>query len=77
MEDYSVAGFGVAELMIILLIVIVLFGASCLAGVGAALGKSVSEFRRGVKDDDAPPISCLGAMPHPDMVIPESRNLTS
>ena len=55
MEDYSVAGFGVAELMIILLIIIVLFGASCLAGVGAALGKSVSEFRWGVKDDGAPP----------------------
>ena len=49
------AGFGVPELLIILLIVIVLFGASRLAGVGAALGKSVSEFRRGVKDDDPPP----------------------
>ena len=47
--------FGVPELLIILLIVIVLFGASRLAGVGAALGKSVSEFRKGVKADDAPP----------------------
>jgi len=55
MEDYVMAGFGVPELLIILLIVIVLFGASRLAGVGAALGKSVSEFRKGVKDDDAPP----------------------
>ncbi len=51
------AGFGVPELMIILLIVIVLFGASRLAGVGAALGKSVSDFRRGVKDDDAVTVS--------------------
>ena len=44
--------FGFPELLIILLIIIVLFGASRLAGVGAALGKSVSEFRKGVKEDD-------------------------
>ena len=49
------AGFGVPELVIILLIVIVLFGASRLAGVGAALGQSVGEFRRGVRDDAVPP----------------------
>ncbi len=48
------AGFGVGELLIILLIVIVLFGASRIAGVGAALGKSVSEFRKTVRDDDTP-----------------------
>ena len=46
--------FGVPELLIILLIIIVLFGASRLAGVGAALGKSVSEFRKGVREDDEP-----------------------
>ena len=44
--------FGFPELLIILLIIIVLFGASRLAGVGAALGKSVSEFRKSVKDED-------------------------
>jgi sec-independent protein translocase protein TatA len=56
-ENHIMAGFGVPELLIILLIVIVLFGASRLAGVGAALGKSVSEFRRGVKDDNVPTAS--------------------
>ncbi len=45
-------GLGVPELMIILLIVIVLFGASRLAGVGGAIGSSVREFRKAVKDDE-------------------------
>ena len=45
-------GLGVPELLIILLIVIALFGASRLAGVGAAIGSSVREFRKSVKDDD-------------------------
>ncbi len=49
-------GLGITELLIILTIVIVLFGASRLAGIGAALGQSVSEFRKGVKDDAAPPV---------------------
>ena len=46
--------FGVPELLIILLIVIVLFGASRLAGIGSAIGTSVREFRRTVKEDDEP-----------------------
>ncbi len=44
--------FGVPELLIILVIVIVLFGASRLAGVGQALGGSIREFRKSVKDDE-------------------------
>ncbi len=36
---------GPLELLIILLIVIALFGAGRIAGVGQALGKSVREFR--------------------------------
>lgn len=42
---------GVPELLIILVIVIVLFGASRLAGIGNALGTSVREFRKSVTDD--------------------------
>ncbi len=48
--------FGVPELLIILVIVIVLFGASRLAGVGQALGGSIREFRKSVKDDEPTPI---------------------
>lgn len=46
------AGLGVPELLIILVIVIVLFGASRLAGIGGALGGSIREFRKSVKDED-------------------------
>lgn len=46
------AGLGVPELLIILVIVIVLFGASRLAGIGGAIGGSVREFRKAVKDDE-------------------------
>jgi sec-independent protein translocase protein TatA len=49
------AGFGVPELLIILLIVVVLFGASRLAGIGGALGGSIREFRRSVREDDTNP----------------------
>ncbi len=47
--------FGVPELLIILVIVVILFGASRLAGVGSALGGSIREFRRSVRDDDPAP----------------------
>jgi sec-independent protein translocase protein TatA len=42
------AGLGGWEWLIILIIVIVLFGGSRLAGVGRALGQSIREFREGV-----------------------------
>ena len=37
--------FGGMELLIVLAIVVVLFGAGKLSGVGGALGKSIREFR--------------------------------
>lgn len=48
-------GLGGWEWVIILVIVIILFGGSKLAGVGAALGQSIREFREnvsGAKDKD-------------------------
>ncbi|MCU0490415.1 MAG: twin-arginine translocase TatA/TatE family subunit [Chloroflexaceae bacterium] len=41
------------ELLIILAIVIAIFGASRLAGIGGALGGSIREFKKAVKDDEA------------------------
>jgi sec-independent protein translocase protein TatA len=43
---------GVPELLIILVIVLLLFGASRIKGVAGALGGSIKEFRRSVRDDD-------------------------
>ena len=45
--------FGVPELLIILTIVIVLFGASRLAGIGKALGTGIRDFRQQVRDDES------------------------
>ncbi|MBX0326253.1 twin-arginine translocase TatA/TatE family subunit [Oscillochloris sp. ZM17-4] len=47
-------GLGVPELLIILVIIIAVFGAGRLAGIGGALGGSIREFKKAVKDDDAP-----------------------
>ncbi|MBP9087856.1 MAG: twin-arginine translocase TatA/TatE family subunit [Kofleriaceae bacterium] len=46
---------GMGELIIILLIVLVIFGASKLPGIGAALGKSIRNFKQssnGSADDE-------------------------
>ena len=43
---------GLPELLLILVIVIAIFGAGKLAGVGGALGGSIREFRKAVRDDE-------------------------
>jgi sec-independent protein translocase protein TatA len=46
-------GLGYQELMIILVIVLLLFGAQKLPELARGLGKSVSEFKRGQSEEDA------------------------
>jgi sec-independent protein translocase protein TatA len=43
---------GVPELLIILVIVLLLFGASRITGIASALGGSIKEFKRSVRDDE-------------------------
>lgn len=45
------AGLGPTELIIILVIVLLIFGAGRLAEVGGALGKGIREFRKATTDD--------------------------
>lgn len=45
---------GPLELGIIALIVILLFGAGKISGLGKDLGSSIKEFRKAVKDEDDP-----------------------
>lgn len=45
-------GLGPWELLIILMIVIAVFGASRLSGIGSALGGSIREFKTAVRDED-------------------------
>lgn len=44
--------FGWAELVIILVIVLVIFGGSKLKGLGGALGKNIKEFKNEIKSED-------------------------
>jgi sec-independent protein translocase protein TatA len=46
-------GLGYQELMIILVIVLLLFGAQKLPELARGLGKSMSEFKKGQNEDDA------------------------
>jgi sec-independent protein translocase protein TatA len=43
---------GPMELLIILLILLLLFGANRLAGLGSAAGKTIKEFRKAMRDVD-------------------------
>ena len=46
---------GPAELVIILAIVVVLFGASRIGDIGGAIGRGIREFRREVKEGEQEP----------------------
>ncbi len=46
--------FGIWELLIILVIVLLIFGPKRLKGLGADLGAAIKGFRTAVKDDNAP-----------------------
>jgi sec-independent protein translocase protein TatA len=45
-------GFGMPELLIILVIVLVVFGAGRLPEIGAALGKSIRNFKKATDGKD-------------------------
>jgi sec-independent protein translocase protein TatA len=45
-------GLGPLELVIILLVLVMLFGATRLGELGGSLGKGIREFKRNVKDDE-------------------------
>ena len=44
-------GLGPMELVIILLVLVLVFGATRVADLGAGLGKGIREFRKNVKDE--------------------------
>ncbi|MDX2479973.1 MAG: twin-arginine translocase TatA/TatE family subunit [Desulfuromusa sp.] len=45
-------GLGTQELLIILVLVMIIFGAGKLPLIGGALGKGLSNFKKGIKEDD-------------------------
>ena len=58
------AGFlGGQEMWLILLLALLFFGASRLPGIARSLGRSVNEFKAGMKDDPNTPKSDAPATP--------------
>jgi sec-independent protein translocase protein TatA len=45
-------GIGIPELIIILVIILIIFGAGKLPEIGGGLGKAISNFRRATKDQE-------------------------
>ena len=43
-------GLGIPELLIILVIILIIFGAGKLPEIGGGMGKAIRNFKRGVKD---------------------------
>jgi sec-independent protein translocase protein TatA len=46
---------GPLEIVIILGVVLLLFGAGRIADIGKGLGEGIRNFKKGIKDDDQPP----------------------
>jgi sec-independent protein translocase protein TatA len=75
------------ELIVILLIVVVIFGAGRLSEVGGAVGKSIREFRKATTDEahaapptavaaPAPPAAVASPAPPAAVGAPASQNAT-
>ncbi len=45
-------GLGMPELLVILLIILIIFGAGKLPQIGEGLGKGIRNFKKSVKEDD-------------------------
>lgn len=56
-------GLGPVELLIILVIIVLIFGANRLGEIGGALGKTVREFRKEMKDDTVAPVKAEETKP--------------
>ena len=52
MNPLIVTGLGPVELVIILALVVIVFGAGKMSDMGSALGKSIREFRSSVRSVD-------------------------
>ena len=47
-------GLGMGELVIILVVVLLLFGAKKVPQLGEGLGKAIKGFKQGIKEEDEP-----------------------
>ena len=48
-------GFSFAHILILLLVLVLVFGARRIPEIGSSIGQGIKEFKRSLKDVDAPP----------------------
>ena len=48
-------GIGLPELLVILLIVVIIFGAGRIPEIGAGIGKGIQNFKKAASGEDDPP----------------------
>lgn len=46
---------GFTEILVILVIALLLFGAGRIADIGKGLGEGIKNFKKGIRDDEPPP----------------------
>ena len=63
-------GIGMPELIVVLLISVLIFGASKLPQIGEGLGKAIRGFRKSVSEPDSPPKNS----PEKDPSKPEEKD---
>jgi sec-independent protein translocase protein TatA len=56
---------GFTEIAILLLILVLFFGAKRIPEIGASIGKGIKEFKRGLKDEGVEPPSSDATLPPP------------
>ncbi len=65
--ECSMFGLGATELGIILVIVVILFGARRLPEIGAGVGKAIKNFKAGISGEDQ-----IDVTPEKDEIPPEN-----
>jgi TatA/E family protein of Tat protein translocase len=67
---------GFTEIAILLLILVLFFGAKRIPEIGASIGKGIKEFKRGLKSDEPqdPPVNRDAAIPPASGGAPKRLN---
>ena len=63
-------GLGLPELLIILVVLLLLFGAKRLPEMGRSLGKGMREFKDAITNDDEPAATSTPPAPAPPVELP-------
>ena len=58
-------GMGPAELVVIAVIVVLIFGAAKIPELGRGIGEGIANFKKGLRDGDTPSDTAL----HPDIKV--------